>query len=69
MNILNDEQQRELDAIIEEMKEEGEGSRGIFYENFGSSISSALLPLAKLIEESPDKETALKVALLLSRGY
>lgn len=36
--------------IIRELREEGEGSRGMFYELYGSAITPALLPLADLFE-------------------
>lgn len=37
--------------IIEEMCAEGEGARGVFYENYGSGIMPALTPLSTLLEE------------------
>lgn len=69
MSEFNQEQQEELDYIIKEMREEGEGSRGVFYDNFGSAISPSLLLLAQLLEDSLDKNNALTVARKLYRGY
>lgn len=69
MNTLSSEEQQELEEIINEMREEGEGSRGIFYENFGSAIRSSLVPLAELLEQSTDKAKALEVARKLRQGY
>lgn len=60
-----------VDEIINEMKEEGQGSRGVFYENFGSGIQASLLPLAELLEVSREAHPALveQVAIALERGY
>lgn len=68
-NDLTQEEQEKLDDIIDLMIEEGTGSRGVFYENFGSSISKTLIPLAEILKESPDKKKALEVAISLYRGY
>lgn len=69
MSNLTDEEQKELDNIIELMVEESEGSRGVFYENFGSSIRNTLKPLAEILQESPNKKKALEVARMFYRGY
>jgi len=69
INDLTPEEQETFDNIINLMKEEGSGSRGVFYENFGSSIRNTLVPLAEILEESPDKQKALEVATSLYRGY
>lgn len=42
------------DDIIRTMKEEGEGSRGVFYENYGSGINPVLVPLAELLDATKD---------------
>lgn len=57
--------------IIQDMREEGEGSRGVFYENFGSGIQAALVPLAALLELSHHDypELVEQVAIALERGY
>lgn len=58
-------------AVIEEMREEGEGSRGAFYEAWGSGISNLLLPLAELLEDASDSNPELveKITRGLYNGY
>lgn len=45
--------------IIRELREEGEGSRGTFYENYGSSIKPTLTPLADLLEAAQEEHPDL----------
>ena len=60
----------ETQGIIDEMEEEGSGSRGLFYENFGSGIRNTLSPLAELLNQTKDEhpELVTKVAQAISRG-
>lgn len=61
----------DIDDIIAEMREEGTGSRGTFYESWGSGIREILVPLADLLEASKDEHPELvnKVATGMQRGY
>lgn len=57
--------QTELTERIAEMKEEGEGSRGQYYELYGSAIQPALSPLAQLFEAAlPTHPKLVELAIL-----
>lgn len=61
----------EAEDIIQEMHDEGNGNRGVFYENFGSGIQSVLTPLSELLKESQDEHPELvkQIAQAMYRGY
>ena len=61
----------DIDDVLGEMREEGTGSRGRYYEAWGSGIRELLVPLADLLEASKDEHPELvnKVATGLYRGY
>lgn len=61
----------ETQDIIDEMKEEASGNRGLFYENFGSGIAPVLSPLAELLNATQDEhpELVTAIARAMSRGY
>jgi len=49
-----------IQAILEaanELREEGEGNRGAFYELYGSAIHPSLIPLADLLEATAESHT------------
>lgn len=49
----------ETENIISELREEGTGSRGTFYENYGSSIHPLLVPLAELLDATKHEHPEL----------
>lgn len=49
----------ETENIISELREEGTGSRGVFYENYGSAIRFLLVPLAELLEATKHEHPEL----------
>lgn len=50
-----------------ELREEGEGNRGVFYELYGSAIHPSLVPLAELLEAVAESHTdkAFEVAVAI----
>lgn len=60
-----------VEDYIDEMKEEAAGSRGVFYENFGSAIREILNPLSTLLEQTKDDypELVEEIARKMYRGY
>lgn len=50
-------------GMIPGIIQEGKGSRGLFYENFGSAITPLLLPLADVLESTEDKPVAFEVCV------
>lgn len=58
----------DTEDIIRELRAEGEGERGVFYENYGSGIHATLLPLADLLNAAQDEHPEL-VARVASSIY
>lgn len=65
--MISDEEYAYVENVISELCEESYGSRGHFYEKYGSAIQFSLLPLIAALESllKTDPEKALNLAVSL----